>query len=146
LAGFAVFILGLTALGVVCFGASFADDNTVTARLAFIGLGAALLIWPAVTVRSLIRRKRAGTLSASLEELDQMRAQRAAWRAREWQRPMSSKIISTAVTVFIYGLWWIRVTLHHAQHPHESWMIPAMWTPALIYLLWVQFRRPKNAA
>jgi hypothetical protein len=44
----------------------------------------------------------------------------------------------------VYALWWFRVTVHHAQHPHESWVTPAMATPFFLYSIWVQFRKPKT--
>ena len=145
LAVYAASLLALTAFGVICFGAAFADDNTITASLLFIGLGLAVLIVPALAVRSLIRGIRAGKVGGTREDLEQMRGQRTLWREREWQRPLRSKILTTAVLIALYSLWWMRVALHHALHPHESWMTPTMYTPAFIYAIWAQFRRPKTS-
>jgi hypothetical protein len=93
----------------------------------------------------LVRGLREGKVGATRADLDELRAQRSAWAARERQKPLRSKLIGTAVMVAVYALWWMRVTVHHAQHPHESWVTPAICTPALIYSIWVQFRRPKSA-
>jgi hypothetical protein len=70
----------------------------------------------------------------------------SAWALREQQKPLRSKILGTAVGPAVYALWWMRVTLHHAQHPHESWVGPATAMPFLLYSIWVQFRRPRNTA
>jgi hypothetical protein len=137
-------VLSVVAFGVICFGAAFADDNTLNQSLLFIGLGVASLIWPAVVVLKLVRGIREGKVGTTREELDELRAQRSAWAARESQKPLRNKLIGTAVALVVYALWWMRVTVHHAEHPHESWVTPAIFTPALIYSIWVQFRRPKD--
>jgi hypothetical protein len=143
---YVVAVLAFVALGVICLGAAFADNNSITATLVFIGFGIAVLLWPALAVISLVRGVRAGKLGATREEIEQMQAQRSVQRQRDWQKPLRSKIINTTVSCAIYALWWLRVTVHHAQHPHESWVTPAMTTPFLIYSIWIQFRRPKSAA
>ena len=142
LAIYAITMLALTALGVICFGAGVA--TLATGGLMIAGLGLVILIFPAVAVRSLIRGIRAGKVGATREELDQMRAQQSVWRAREWQKPLRSKLLSTVLVLAFYSLWWLRVTVHHKQHPHESWLTPAMWTPVLIYSIYSQFRKPKS--
>jgi hypothetical protein len=140
---FGAFVLSLIGGSVILIGAGVATISS--GGVLIIGIGLLLLIWPAVTVRALVRRKRAGGVRVSWEELEGMRAQRTAWRVRESGRSLRYKIVSTVICVSVYGLWWVRVTLHHAQHPHESWMTPAIWTPFLLYMLWVQFRKPKTA-
>ena len=144
LTGYTVALLGIAAFGVICFGAAF-DNNTITATLAILALGVTALLWPGAVAWRMIRGLRAGKVGTTREELDQLRAQRSDWRMRESQKPLRTKLLTTVFLVVIYGLWWMRVTVHHAQHPHESWVTPAIWTPALIYSIWVQFRRPKNA-
>jgi hypothetical protein len=145
LAAYTLVVLGAAAFGLICFGAAFADDNTITATLLFIALGLITLIWPAVVVWKLVRGFRAGKVGTTREELDALRARQTAWRVRESSKPLRSKIVGTAILVAVYALWWLRVTVHHAQHPHESWVAPAMWTPFFLYCIWTQFRRPKNA-
>jgi hypothetical protein len=145
LAGCAAGVLGLAAMGVICCGAAFADDNTINQSLLFLGLGIAVLVIPVVAVWRLVRSIREGKVGATREDVEEMQAQQAAWRAREWQRPLRNKIVSTAFLMVVYGLLWMRATWHHAQHPHQSWVTPAMYTPWVLYLIWIQFRRPKDA-
>ena len=145
LAAYTLAVLGVAAIGVICLGASGADDNTRTATLFFVALGVAVLIWPGLVAWKLIRSIRAGKVGTTREELDGLRAQRTAWRMRESAKPLRTKLINTAVAAVIYALLWVRVTVHHAQHPHESWVAPAMAAPFSLYSIWVQFRRPKNA-
>ncbi len=146
LAGYALYLLALTAIGVICIGASFADSNTLHACLLFIGLGLLLFLIPGMAVRAFIRRISAGQVRVSREEMEQVRTQRAAWRVRESQKPLRSKMFTVLFIVAAYGWWWLRVTLFHAQHPHESWVTPAIYTPFALYLIWSQFRRPKASS
>jgi hypothetical protein len=146
LAGYMLAMLGMTAIAVICFGAAFADDNTTVATCLFIGLGLAVLLVPGLAVRGLIRAIGAGKVGATRDEVEQIRAQRAERRAQEWQKPLRSKVGTTVFLLAMYGLWWARATLHRGQHPHESWVTPAMWTPFVVYAIWVQFRRPKERA
>jgi hypothetical protein len=145
LVAYTLAVLGVAAFGVIAIGAAFADDNTHTATLLFIALGLAALIWPGMVAWKLVRGLRAGKVGATREELDALRARRTAYHVRENQKPLRSKLISTAVAGGVYALWWFRVTVHHAQHPHESWVTPAMATPFFLYSIWVQFRKPKTA-
>jgi lysylphosphatidylglycerol synthetase-like protein (DUF2156 family) len=137
-------LIAVAAFGVIALGAAFDSSNTVTATLLFIALGLFALAWPATIAWRLARGIRNGKVGATREELDALRTQRTAWATRENQKSLRSKLISTAIAAAIYVFWWIRVTVHHAQHPHESWITPAMFMPAFIYSIWVQFRRPKN--
>jgi len=141
---YALAVLAVAAFGIIAIGAAFDSSNTLTQTLLFVALGVASLIWPAIVAWKLIRGLRAGKLGATREELDALHAQRSAWAERESQRPLRSKLIGTAFLLGIYALWWIRVTVHHAQHPHDSWITPATWTPALLYTIWIQYRRPKS--
>ena len=113
LAGYTLGLLALTALGVVMIGAGLGTWST--GGLLILGLGFAALIWPAVAVVRLVRGLREGKVGTTREELDELRAQRSAWAARERQKPLRSKLIGTAVMVAVYALWWMRVTVHHAQ-------------------------------
>ena len=144
LAAYTLAVLAVAAFGVICFGAAF-DHNTVTATLFMIAMGLVVAVWPAMVAWRLIRGIRNGRVGTTREELDELRAQRAAWAMREQQEPLRSKLISTAIGLAVYALWWIRVTVHHAQHPRESWVTPAMGTPFILYSIWVQFRPAKNA-
>ncbi len=145
LAAYALVVLGVAAIGVICFGASGADDNTHTATLLFIALGVVVLIWPGMVVRRLIRGVRAGSVGTTREELDELRARQNAWRARESAKPLRTKLMNTAVAAGIYVFWWLRVTVYRSHHPHESWVTPAMATPFFLYSIWVQFRPAKSA-
>lgn len=144
LAGEVIVMLAVAAMGVIAIGASFADDNTWAQRCIFAGFGLLLFFLPGRAVLTLMRRRHAGQMRASREELDGLRAQRAAWRKRESEKPLSAKLVTTAVVLVSYGFLWIRTTVHHAQHPHESWVTAAIYTPLTLYALWAQFRRPKS--
>ena len=106
--------------------------------------GVCLLALPAFAVRTMIRRVRAGSLRTTAAELERLRAERTSWRLRELRRALSTKIAATVFLLAIYTLWWLRVFVHHSQHPHESRLTPLLWTPFLLYRLWAQFHRPKN--
>lgn len=140
----AAFLLLIAALSIeLIFVGICADD---TAGSILVVFGAALLIWPGMVARTLFLRIRSGRLRVSAEEMQNAHRQRAAWRIRESRRPLRTKIVSTIFLVTVYGLWWLRVTLHHAQHPHESRLTPALWTPFVLYTLWAQFSKPKKSA
>lgn len=145
LAAYTVAVLGVAALGVIAIGASFDSSNTLTQMLLFLGLGVAALIWPGFVAWRLIRNLRAGKVGTTREQLDELRSRQTAWRMRENAKPLKTKLINIGITVAIYALWWMRVTVHHAQHPHESWVAPAIMTPFFVYSIWAQFRPPKNA-
>jgi hypothetical protein len=146
LAAYTLAVLAIAAIGIISFGAAFDNSNTVTATLLFIGLGLACLIWPGIVARRLVRGIRAGKVGTTREELDELRAQRAAWATRESQKPLRTKVMTTVFAAAVYGLWWMRVTVHRAQHPRESWVTPAILTPFLFYSIWVQFRRPRGSS
>jgi hypothetical protein len=145
LVAYTLAVLGVFAIGLICFGASADNSNTLTATLLFIALGIAVLIWPGLVLRRLIRGVRAGQVGTTGEELDELRAQQAAWRMRESTKPLRTKLINTAVAAAIYAFWWLRVTVYHAHHPRESWVTPALATPFFLYSIWIQFRKPKSA-
>jgi hypothetical protein len=135
-------MLAILAVSLISFGASFADGNTFSARLLFIGLGALLLILPIHYMRFRIRRNRStGSFFASREEFHQIRTQSAASMDRERLRPLRYKLLFIALaTAFLSGWWWI--SLHS---PHQSWLNPAFWTLVFTYMAWNQFRKPKVA-
>jgi len=143
LAVYMLAMLGMTAIGVICFGMGIA---TLPGGWLFAGLGVAVLLVPGLALRRLIRGILTGKVGATREDVDQIRGQRAERRAREWQKPLQSKIGTTAFLLVMCGLFWARATLHRGQHPHETWVTPAMFTPCVVYAVWVQFRRPKERA
>ncbi|HXE07954.1 MAG TPA: hypothetical protein VN612_08665 [Acidobacteriaceae bacterium] len=146
LAGEALVMLAVTAFGVIAIGASFDPSVTGVSKILVAGLGLLLFFLPGKAVIALVKRERAGQMRVSREDLDGLRAQRAAWRKREHEKPLRSKLMTTATILVSYGFLWVRTTLHHKQHPHENWMTPAIYTPLALYLIWVQFRRPKGTA
>lgn len=136
----AAFLLLIVALSVgLVFLGLRADDTTGS---ILVVIGAALLLWPVLVVRALILRIRHGQLRISTEELQDIHRQHIAWRIRQRQRPLRTRVFSAIFLVAVYSLWWLRVTLHHAQHPHESRLTPALWTPFVLYTLWAQFSSP----
>ena len=139
----AVFLLLITRVSIVLIFIGIRADDTAGSVL--VVFGAALLLWPAFVARALFLRLRSGRLPVSAEEMQAVHRQRSAWRKRESQRPLRTKIVSAIFLVAVYALWWLRVTLHHAQHPHESRLTPALWTPFVLYTLWAQFSKPKKA-
>ena len=108
-------------------------------------MGVAILASPALAVRAMLRQSRAGKLRATVAELERLRSERAAWRLRELQRSLRTKIVATGFLLTVYTLWWLRVTAHRAQHPHESRLTPLLWTPFLLYRLWAQFYTPNKS-
>ena len=143
LAVYVLAMLGMTAVGVICFGAAFADNNTALATCLFIGLGLAVLLVPGLAVWRLISAILAGKVGATREEVAAIRVLRAERRAREWQRPLRTKIGAIVFAVVMYGAWYLHAT-HRDQHSHVRWVTPAMYAPFLLYGIWVQFRRPKE--
>jgi hypothetical protein len=138
-------LLGLTGFGVICLGAGFGTIGS--GGLPIVGIGVLMFVFPGQAVWFCIRRKReSGSIRVSREELLQMRAQSTAWRTIERQKPLRSKIITSAVLVAILCGWWIRVALRHSQKAHDSWFGPGLWTLIAIYVSWDQFRKPKSAA
>ena len=140
----AAFLLLLAAMSVGLIVLGLRADDTTGSILVVIG--AALLLWPALVVHALILRIRHRQLRISAEEMQDIHRQHIAWRIRQRARPLRTRIFSAIFLVAVYSLWWLRVTLHHAQHPHESRLTPALWTPFVLYTLWAQFSKPKNAA
>ncbi len=146
----AVLLLGLLGYLAACLlpligiGASLADDNTRTATAIFLGITALLALIPWWLTRSLLRyRSTHPFMRTQPEELGEISARHTQWHIQENQKPLRSKIISTAMILAAYGYWWIRVTVYHSHHSNESWVTPALWTPFTIYGIYVQFRRPK---
>jgi len=135
-------LLATAALGVIFIGAGL--DNFLSLGWMMIVFGIALLFIPAVTVWSFLKRKRTtGHWSTSQEELQQYQDRTEQWKVRESQKPLRSKIISTIIYVAALALWWIRDTVYHSRHSHESWTTPALYTVFAAYVIYVQFRKPK---
>ena len=144
LAAYAAVLAMFTWFSLLCIGAGV--STVASGGYLLLLLGAGLLVWPGLTVRGLIRRMRAGGLGVSGAEIARMRADRSAWLRRERERPLHTKIAAAVFLLSIYSLWWIRVTLHHAEHPHESRLTPVLWTPFVLYSIWTQFSRPGKAS
>jgi len=141
-------VLGLAAASVICLVAGVA--TILTGGYIMILIGLALLLFPALVVWPFIRRKReTGSWCASLMDVQEMSALMATRRdriqARESQKPLRNKLISTAIALGVMMFWWVRVTLYHSRHPHESWVTPAMYTPFALYAIVIQFREPKQS-
>jgi hypothetical protein len=143
---YALGMLAMVAVGLICFAMAFAGNNSIGLTLTFVGFGIAVLFVPGLAVVKLVRGIGAGKLGATREDLEQLRAERTMQHQREWQKPLRSKIGSTAISCAILAFMWIRAAILHAKHTHANWVAPAMWTPALLYSIWLQFRRPKSAA
>jgi hypothetical protein len=138
---YAASVLGLIGFGVLCIGASSADG--VRQPLVLILFGLAFLIYPAVAIRSWIRRFRTtGSLRVSEEEFQSAAVQRVAVENKQRQRPLRNKIISYAIAVVVLGSWWARTTIYHSRHPHEFWTTPAFFTIFLVYSAWRDFSKP----
>jgi hypothetical protein len=144
---FAAGLLAVTAFAVICFGAAFADDNTALERFLFLALGAAILLFPGLTVWSFIKKKRlTGSWRTSREQMQTMTAARERWRMREYARPMRSKMSVLAINAVVLLVLWLRTTVFHAHHPHSSWITPAFWTVVAVYAVGIQFRKPRPSA
>jgi hypothetical protein len=144
LAVYVIAMLAFVAIGLICIFMAFGVLDHPASFLILLVAGIATLFLPGSALVKLVRGIRAGKVGASREDLEQVRAQRSARHQREWQKPLRSKIIGTAFSSAIVVLWWMRVTIHRAQHPHESWVGPAIATAPLLYSIWIQFRRPKS--
>jgi hypothetical protein len=144
LAVFATLMLSAIALSIIFMGAGFATIRSL--GIVIVGCGALLLVIPGQVVWVCISRFRmTGSIRTTKEELQQMGAQSTEWQVREWQKPLRSKILTTAVVVAVLSAWWIRIGLHHSRHAHENWFNPGLWTLFAIYAIWIQFRKPKTS-
>jgi hypothetical protein len=143
---YAAYVLFWIGLGVMGIGASFADDNTARQQFLWILLGLACFIYPSLVLRSYIRRfKTMGSLRVSQEELQSAAAQRQKAQNKERQRPLRTKIISYSIAAVFLGLMWIRATVYHSRHPHESWITAAFLTIPLLYSIWRDFSKPQRS-
>ena len=128
----------------ICVGAAFADDNTRVATVVFLAMAPLFAIIPWMLTRSLLRyRSTHPFMRTQPEELGEIGARHTQWHIQESQKPLKTKIITTVLTVAGLGFWWLRATVFHAHHPHESWTTPAMYTPFALYAVLIQFRKPK---
>jgi hypothetical protein len=142
LVGFGVLLLGITAIGVVFSGAGLDTFWRLGWLLALFGV--ALFVFPVRAVMFLVRRRRErGSVGLSRAELGVMGEQRRTWRVREWEKPLRTKILTTAFMILFLGLWWARALLHSSHGHRDGWVTPAMWTVFGVYGVWVQFRRPR---
>ena len=145
----AVLLLGLLGYLAACLlpligvGAAFAD-NTRTATMLFLALAVLFALLPWWLTRSLLRyRSMHPFMRTQPEELEEIGARHTQWHIQENQKPLRSKIISTATILALYGYWWVRATVYRSHHANDSWVTPALWTPFAIYGIFVQFRKPK---
>jgi len=145
LVGYALLQLAFVAVAVIAIGASFADDDTVLQRLLFCGLGLLFLFVAGKNALLLLRRKQAGSLRITREEHAELKTHRDAWRLRESQKPLRSKVVTIVFAVATEAYLWMRVTVFHAHHRHESWITPLFSLPACTWVIWVQLRSPKQA-
>jgi hypothetical protein len=140
---YAAYVLFWAAFGLMGIVASFADDNTARQQFLWILLGLACLVYPALVIRANFRRFQAtGSLRVSQEEFQSASAQRQEVQNKQRQMPLRNKIISYAVGFVVAGLMWMRATVHHSSHPHESWVSPAILTISLLYAIWRDFSKP----
>jgi hypothetical protein len=70
-------------------------------------------------------------------------AARSLWLQQLRQQSVRVRVISTALILTVLTLAWLRATVYHPRH--ESWTTPLIWTILAAYLIWNQFRRPKNS-
>lgn len=138
-----LFLLGSTISGIHLILRGLLVSHAGGLNLVLLGM--AVILLPGLTVRAMVRRSRAGSLRVTFAELEGLRSEHAAWRLGELQRSLRTKIVATVFLLTIYTFWWLRVIGHRAQHPHEKWLTPLLWTPFLLYRLWAQFRAPKKA-
>lgn len=141
---YATVLLAICALSVILVGAGVATFASLGWLMALFGL--VLLFIPAQFVIALIRRRRVqGNLCSSPDDLASIRAARNRWFQQQRQQSIRAKLISTAIGAIVLTGWWLRVTVYHFRHTHESWTSPLVWTLFALYLTWNQFRRPKSS-
>ena len=138
-------VLSGIALGLLFIGGSFADGLTPRQHLLWILTGLACSVYPAIVIRSYLRRfQTTGTLRVSREEFESVTAQRREAQNKQRQIPLRSKIVSYAIGAAALGLMWVRATVYHSRHPHESWVTPAFFTIPLLYSIWKDFAKPRT--
>ena len=141
---YAAALLAIIAASILLIGAGLATFASLGWLMILFGL--ILLVLPAQFILALLRRRRSnGDLSSSPDDLAGITAARSQWFNQQRQQPLRTKLISTAFSVTILTVWWLRVTVYHSRHPHESWVLPLFWTVTGIYLIWNQFRSPKSS-
>ena len=149
----------LAALAFVAYGATLLA--IIAASILFIGAGIAtfaslgwlmilfgliLLIIPAQFIAAIVSRRRThGNLRSSPDDLAGITAARSHWFDQQRRQPLRTKLISTAFSLAVLTVWWLRVTVYHSRHPHENRTLPIFWTVVGAYLIWNQFRSPKSS-
>ena len=142
LAVYAAALLAICALSIVMVGAGSATFASFGWLMILFGL--ILLIIPAQFIAAIVQRFRThGNLRSAPDDLAGIMAARGLWYQQQRSQSLRSKLISTAICVAVLTMFWLRVTVYHSRHPHESWTIPFFWTLFALYLIWNQFRRPK---
>jgi hypothetical protein len=144
LAGFAALLLAFAGFGVIFLGAGLTTIATGGGVMIFFA--ALMFVIPVVAVWRCVQRKRTtGRWHVSQDELEDLNGGRRAWREREVQKPLRTKIISTLLFIGVIAFLWARAYLPHGQHREGAWLTPAIWTIFALYGIWIQFRTPKNA-
>lgn len=141
---YAAFLVATCALSVILIGAGIATFASFGWMMILFGL--ILLIIPAQFIAATVHRYRShGDLRSSQDDLAGILAARSLWSRQQRQQSLRSRLISTAVFLAVLTIFWLRVTVYHSRHPHESWVTPLFWTLFGLYLIWNQFRRPKSS-
>lgn len=144
LIAYAAALLAVCALSLILVGAGIATFASFGWMMILFGL--ILLIIPAQFIAATVHRYRShGDLRSSQDDLAGILAARSLWSRQQRQQSLRSRLISTAVFLAVLTIFWLRVTVYHSRHPHESWVTPLFWTLFGLYLIWNQFRRPKSS-
>jgi len=141
---YAAALLAICGLSVILVGAGIATFASLGWMMILFGL--ILLIIPAQFIAGIVHRRRThGNLQSSDDDLVGIMAARSLWFQQGRRQSLRTKLFSTAIFLAFLTVLWLRVTVYHSRHPHETWAMPFIWTLVGIYLVWNQFRRPKAA-
>jgi hypothetical protein len=141
---YAAALLATCAPSIILIGAGVATFAPLGWMMILFGL--ILLFIPAQFIVALVRRFRThGDLRSSNDDLSGIAAARGVWFDQQRQQPLFTKLVSAALCVAVLTVLWLRVTVYHSRHPHESWMLPLFWTAFALYLISNQFRKPKSS-
>jgi len=136
---YAAALVAICALTTILVGAGIATFASFGWIMVLFGL--ILLIIPAQFIAATFHRFRThGDLRSSQDDLTGIMAARRQWFQQQRQQSLSAKLISSLIMLAVLTAWWLRVTVYHSRHPHESWLLPLFWTLPAIYLIWNQFR------
>lgn len=144
LAGAVLIVLGVTVCGVFAFVAGVSTIQT--GGLVMMFLGVVLLIFPAMAVRKLIRGIRDGKLGATRQDLDNIKAQWAAKHACEYARPLRQKVTTALIGFAVIGFLLLWKASRHPKHLSDLWIDAVIYGVPVLYVMWMQFRRPRDAS